>query len=828
MEVQSSGHMAGIDAKASLGAADTSNGMQGISLVLPAYNEQEVISQAVCEADAALSALVSDYEIVVVDDGSTDATAQILAELGDQFARLRVLRQPKNLGYGAALRRGFEAATKGFVCFTDADCQFDLSELERLVFLARDYDIVCGYRIERQDPFLRCFYSNVYNIFVRALLGTRVRDCDCALKLFRRETLHLLPIATDGFLVNGEMLTHARQQDLSVVEVGVTHRPRAAGTSKVSIFHIPVILAALIRFWWITVLFPTRAVPQDLQKWSPARRWRMGLLLMGLASVVLFTNLSYSLFEPDETRYAQIGMEMLETGDWVVPRLDGEPYLDKPPLLYWMTALSYTLFGFNEQSARLPMALSAWLTILSVFILGRRLVGDWAAWIGALLLLLSSGFIISGRFLMMDGPLTLFTTIGLLSASVALHVRKGAALAWWLTAGVACGLGVLTKGPIAPVLSLPPILVAAWMTKNSRPIRWPVVLAVTLPMMLLAGPWFYLISTSQQEFSSHFFWVHHIQRFLSPFKHSESWWFYFPVLTIELLPASLLLLPFVMYLFARGRRFGRGGVNGKPLGNMRTQQLGVLLAAGVWIVFFFSISKCKLPAYILPALPMFCLAMGKMMYDVHWSSHAIPLIQRYTSRALYQAVLLASCVAVVVVIVDLVFNPTGKVGITLAFLLIQGLAWNIWKNVEKMSSSTAWVASAILCFVVAFYGFDRVIPSIASWRSISQSAATLQHQLGEEVPVVYFGRRPHRSPFSISPGEVAEFEADQIDGFRQYMARHAVAVVVIDSPDAERIRDNCGRSIDLQSSATRDHLYVAKSIVSTVAQAGQRKGRKLK
>ncbi len=838
MEAQVSDLQAGARAKRSLTANEPANETPSLSLVLPAYNEQEVISQAVREADEALASLTADYEILVVDDGSTDGMADVLEQLAGQFDHLQVLRQPKNLGYGAALRRGFEAASKELVGFTDADCQFELSELKRLVFLSGDYDIVCGYRIDRQDPFLRCFYSNVYNTLVRTLLGTRVRDCDCALKLFHRETLRLLPITTDGFLVNGEMLTEARQQDLSVVEVGVTHRPRAAGTSKVSITHIPVVLAALVRFWWNAVLFPQRAASRDLQQWPPRQRLQMGLLLLAFASVLLFTNLSYPLFEPDETRYAQIGLEMFETGDWVVPRLGGEPYLDKPPLLYWLTAFSYSLFGVSQQSARLPGALAALLTILVVYVLGRRLVGDRAAWMGALLLLLSSAFILSGRFLMMDGLLTLFTTAGLLSAAVALHARQGPALGWWLATGIACGLGILTKGPIAAVLCLPPMLATAWLAKNRRPLCWQVVLALALPMLLIAIPWFILVSSSQHDFSNHFFWTHHIQRFLSAFNHSEPWWFYLPVLAIGLLPASLLFPALAIYLFARRKEF-RGGVRGENLDAMRTQQLGTLLLSGLWVVAFFSMSSCKLPAYVLPAIPMFCLAIGKMLQDVQWPdptipaqaipAYAIPSIGRYVGRAREQAVVLTSLTLIVAVIGDLVLNPKSPLGIALACLLLVGVAWLVaTRRDKKISAQQAWLATAVLCLVVSAYTFDRLVPQVANWRSLAQTAATLRHQLGEEVPVVYFGRQPHSATFSIPRSQVAEFSAEQMDGFRRFMDQHAVAVVVTTRHSADRIREDCGQSVDLTRPAARGKIYVAESIAAKSLRVGQRTGNLLK
>ncbi len=130
-------------------------------------------------------------------------------------------RTAKNRGYGAALRTGFQAATKPWIGFSDADCQFDLRELKRLTLLLQDGDIACGYRIDRQDNWLRILYSRVYNVLVGTLLGTGVRDCDCALKLFRRETMRTVMHETDGFLVNAEMLTKARLQNKKVIEVGV-------------------------------------------------------------------------------------------------------------------------------------------------------------------------------------------------------------------------------------------------------------------------------------------------------------------------------------------------------------------------------------------------------------------------------------------------------------------------------------------------------------------------------------------------------------------------------------------------------------------------------
>src|SRR5437016_2699759 len=137
----------------------TKPGDQRLSLVIPAWNEEESIEQAIREAVAALAGIVADYEIIVVDDGSTDRTADLVRVQEVANPRVRLVQHGKNRGYGAALRTGFQAAAFELVAFTDADCQFDLAELEYMLPLSRRFDITCGYRIDRQDPALRRFLS---------------------------------------------------------------------------------------------------------------------------------------------------------------------------------------------------------------------------------------------------------------------------------------------------------------------------------------------------------------------------------------------------------------------------------------------------------------------------------------------------------------------------------------------------------------------------------------------------------------------------------------------------------------------------------------------
>ena len=226
----------------------------GLSLVIPAFNESAVIARAVAEAEAALSRHFDHFEIIVVDDGSSDDTAAVVFEALAVSPHTRILWHDRNRGYGAALRTGFEAARFDLVSFTDADCQFDLTDLARLAPLAAEVPIVAGYRADRKDPWRRRFLSWGYNVLARALCGTRVRDVDCALKVFRRSVLvNLLP-ESRGYFVNTEMMTRAARLNLDVAEVAVKHRPRAGGVSKVSLREVPRTARTLFSFWWREVV----------------------------------------------------------------------------------------------------------------------------------------------------------------------------------------------------------------------------------------------------------------------------------------------------------------------------------------------------------------------------------------------------------------------------------------------------------------------------------------------------------------------------------------------------------------------------------------------
>jgi len=200
-----------------------------LSLVLPAHNEEENIAEVVRDAAMVLPTAFSDYEVIVVNDGSKDRTGEIAARLVAENDHVRLVTHEINKGYGQSLIDGFAAAEGEYIMFTDSDRQFDLNDIHRLASYVPHYDIVAGYRIKRQDPRIRLLYAAIFNLAVKLLFNIQVRDIDCAFKIFHAEVLKDIDLQSPGALINTEIMAKAQKRGRSVTEVGVNHYPRSAG-----------------------------------------------------------------------------------------------------------------------------------------------------------------------------------------------------------------------------------------------------------------------------------------------------------------------------------------------------------------------------------------------------------------------------------------------------------------------------------------------------------------------------------------------------------------------------------------------------------------------
>lgn len=222
-----------------------------ISLVLPAHNEEPNIRTVVEEAAQVLPTAFTDYEIVVVNDGSKDRTLEIARQLEHENNHVRVVNHPVNRGYGAALTSGFNGATGDFIMFMDSDRQFDINDIHLLTPYANDFDIVAGYRIKRNDPAHRLLNARIFGLAVKLLFDIQVRDIDCAFKIMRAEVLRGINLESPGALINTEMLAKAKVQGCNLTQVGVNHYPRLAGEQSGA--SVKVVLRAfreMLRLWW--------------------------------------------------------------------------------------------------------------------------------------------------------------------------------------------------------------------------------------------------------------------------------------------------------------------------------------------------------------------------------------------------------------------------------------------------------------------------------------------------------------------------------------------------------------------------------------------------
>jgi glycosyltransferase involved in cell wall biosynthesis len=203
--------------------------LSSISLIFPAYNEEKNIEAAIAKGREALGKYAEKIEIIVVDDGSSDQTGDIIDRLGSGSTDIVPVHHPKNRGYGAALCTGFYRASGDYVFFSDSDLQFDLDEVGKLVEWIGQFDIVTGYRVKRADPWNRKLNAWAWNRLVRLLLGVKVRDIDCAFKLFRRQIFDIIKLDSAGAMVNTELLALAGIHGLTIKEVPVSHYSRTQG-----------------------------------------------------------------------------------------------------------------------------------------------------------------------------------------------------------------------------------------------------------------------------------------------------------------------------------------------------------------------------------------------------------------------------------------------------------------------------------------------------------------------------------------------------------------------------------------------------------------------
>jgi glycosyltransferase involved in cell wall biosynthesis len=218
-----------------------------VSVVFPMYNEEDYVERAVAAARAALEDLRADFEIVIVNDASTDRTGEKADALAREDSRVRVAHNERNRTLGGTLRRGYALATKDLVLYSDADLPFDFRELGRAIHLLeyQQADVLAAYRFDRTSEGLqRTFYTLAYSALVRTLFRLRLRDINFSFKLFRRSLLERIELKSEGSFIDAEFLLRARGAGATIVQMGVDYFPRVRGVSNLA---SPAVIAGILR-----------------------------------------------------------------------------------------------------------------------------------------------------------------------------------------------------------------------------------------------------------------------------------------------------------------------------------------------------------------------------------------------------------------------------------------------------------------------------------------------------------------------------------------------------------------------------------------------------
>lgn len=480
-----------------------------------------------------------------------------------------------------------------------------------------------------------------------------------------------------------------------------------------------------------------------------SRRFVVALVLA--FALVWFAGLDHrALLHPDEGRYAEIPREMLVTGDWLTPRLNGLKYFEKPPLQYWMTAIGYRVFGVHEWTARLWPALSTFLATLFLGYVGWRLGGARMGVYTGAAVAASAGFTIQAHLLTLDAGLTAFLSVGFgafilaqRTADYATAQRRWMWLAWAALAGATLSkglIGVLIPGAALVLYTIANRDLAVW-----RRLHLASGLGIYL---VLTAPWFVAVSLANEEFFRFFFIHEHFTRYLtSEHKRGQPWWFFIPLLLLGVLP----WLPVLGWGIVRTWREGAA-----PAGRFSWQRFALVWAAFVFV--FFSASGSKLPSYILPMFPVLALVAAARLCDIPqatllrltWPLVAFAGLVLAGTLAFYERLITRFVPDAITLVPALAFAPWLYA--TMAILTTGGLiTWWLLRQSSPYSRTASVLVSALTMIVavqVGTLGYDE-FRVIRSTRDMLGQVAASHGPLRPDLPFYHVHMYDQTSPFYL-------------------------------------------------------------------------------
>ncbi|MEK7616949.1 MAG: glycosyltransferase [Patescibacteria group bacterium] len=379
--------------------------VKNLSVFFPLYNEEGNVQQSVEKAISVLNNLKIDYEILLIDDGSSDKTGQIADRLSEDNPKIKVIHHEKNLGYGEALKSGFYNAKYDTVCYTDGDRQFDFAEVEKFLEKIEEHDLILGYRIKRQDPYLRILFKKGWKASLFIFFGLTFRDVDCGFKMIKKNVLEKIPHleSTRGAMINAELAIKVKKAGFKIAQVGVSHYPRLSG--KPTGATLTVIIRSyvdLLRLWWKL---------KD-QKF-------LFLLLIGVLVLAAFFRLyridEYMLFLGDEGRDVLIVQDMVKGKNFPAigpPSSVGNIYLG--PLYYYMMFIPMVLTNLNPVSASVMNALIGVTCVFLIYYFGKVWFGRMSGLIASFFYAISPVTINYSNFSWNPNPTPFFALLAVL------------------------------------------------------------------------------------------------------------------------------------------------------------------------------------------------------------------------------------------------------------------------------------------------------------------------------------------------------------------------------------------------------------------------------
>ena len=404
--------------------------IKNISVFFPCFNEEGNIEQTVQEAIHILERIGLVYEIIIVNDGSTDQTGKIADKLADTNKKIRVIHHPKNLGYGEALKSGFYNAKYPYIVYTDGDGQFDFSEVTKFLKEIENHDLVIGYRIKRQDPFFRILFKKGWKATLFLFFGLTLKDVDCGFKMVRKKVLETIPHLQSqrGAMINAELAIKAKKSGFKIAQVGVNHYPRRSGRPTGA--NINVILRSfidLLRLWWKL---------KD-QKFL----FILLLAVLLLASFLRFYRLDeYMTFLGDEGRDAIIVKDILTFKNFPLigpPTSVGNIYLG--PIYYYMMAVAMGLFWLNPVAAAGMNAAIGVAAVFLIYYLGKVWFGKISGLISAFLYAISPVAITYSKTSWNPNPTPFFALLAILGIHLS---RKQKDYRWLILTGAALAAAI--------------------------------------------------------------------------------------------------------------------------------------------------------------------------------------------------------------------------------------------------------------------------------------------------------------------------------------------------------------------------------------------------